>query len=224
MKILMIGNSGMMDEWNAVCSTHECVCCENVDAQVFASNEFDLIIDLYLEHDSQKKDIIQKIHRFANADTPIISNTICVTATEVASWIHGKERVIGVAALPSSFQADRIEICFPMKSEKSRLARVTEFFSSIGKTVEEVQDNIGMVFPRILCMIINEAFFAMEQGVAEAEAIDTAMKLATNYPIGPVEWGKKIGLKNVFTILNALHTEFGDDRYRPAPLLKKTSL
>jgi 3-hydroxybutyryl-CoA dehydrogenase len=78
-----------------------------------------------------------------------------------------------------------------------------------------------MVMPRILCMLINEAYFAMMEGVADDAAIDTAMKLGTNYPRGPVEWARKIGLVHVVAVLHALQGYFGEDRYRCAPLLTR---
>jgi 3-hydroxybutyryl-CoA dehydrogenase len=72
-------------------------------------------------------------------------------------------------------------------------------------------------------MIINEAFFAMQEGVAPAREIDTAMKLGTNYPRGPVEWAERIGVSQVVALLSALHQSFGEDRYRVAPLLRKSA-
>jgi 3-hydroxybutyryl-CoA dehydrogenase len=84
-----------------------------------------------------------------------------------------------------------------------------------------VPDGPGLVFPRILCMIINEAAFALMEGVASAEDIDTAMKLGTNYPLGPLEWADRIGLDQVLGVLEGLQAEYGEDRYRPAPLLRQ---
>ena len=223
MRILLIGKSGMMEEWVHACSMHECITREDVDRKFLSSNRFDLVVDLHLENGEQKKEILQMLHANLDRSIPIITNGICVTTTEIASWLGDAERVVGLAWLPTFLNADRVEISFASKSERQHLVHVSDFFSSLGKSVEIVTDTIGMVFPRILCMIIDEAYFAMEQGIADADAIDTAMKLATNYPMGPVEWGRKIGLRNVLIVLKTLHTEFGDDRYRPAPLLKKTS-
>lgn len=223
MRILLIGKSGMMEDWLHACSKHAYIVREDVDQKFLSSNRFDFVIDLHLENDERKKEILHILHENIDHSIPILSNSVCVTSTEIASWLGDVERVVGLAWLPTFLNADRVEVSFSWNSQRQHLVRVSDFFSSLGKSVEIVTDNIGMVFPRILCMIINEAYFAMEQGVADADAIDTAMKLATNYPMGPVEWGKKLGLKNVRVILQTLHTEFGDDRYRPAPLLKKTS-
>jgi 3-hydroxybutyryl-CoA dehydrogenase len=84
-----------------------------------------------------------------------------------------------------------------------------------------VQDSVGLVMPRILCALANEACFAIMEGVAEANDIDTAMKLGTNYPSGPVVWAGRIGWSQVLAVLKGLHGYFGEDRYRPAPLLQR---
>ena len=76
-----------------------------------------------------------------------------------------------------------------------------------------------MVMPRILCMIVNEASFALGERIARRTDIDTAMKLGTNYPLGPLEWGTKIGLDNVRAVLEGLHRDFAEERYRTAPVL-----
>ena len=87
-----------------------------------------------------------------------------------------------------------------------------------------VQDRVGMVLPRVLASLVNEAFFAIMEGVAEPRDIDSAMMLGTSYPHGPVEWGQSIGLSNVVAILDALQRDTGEDRYRVAPLLRQMAL
>ena len=91
----------------------------------------------------------------------------------------------------------------------------------IGKDVAVVQDRIGMVLPRILCMIVNESAFALTEQIATPEDIDAAMRLGTNYPLGPIEWGDKIGVGQVIAVLNALYDDLHEERYRVAPLLKQ---
>ena len=95
-------------------------------------------------------------------------------------------------------------------------------FSCFSKTTEWVPDTAGLISARVLGMIINEAYFALGEEVSSKEEIDTAMKLGTNYPYGPFEWGNKIGLKNVYDLLFALAQT--NPRYKPAPLLKKEAL
>ncbi len=95
-------------------------------------------------------------------------------------------------------------------------------FLNFGKKTGWVPDITGFITPRVVASIINEAFFALEENVSTEEEIDTAMKLGTNYPFGPFEWSKKIGLQNIYSLLTALSKE--QTRYQPASLLKQTAL
>jgi 3-hydroxybutyryl-CoA dehydrogenase len=95
------------------------------------------------------------------------------------------------------------------------------FFSALGKETVRVKDLAGLVFPRILSLIINQAARSFDEGIATAEEIDIAMRMGTNYPLGPLRWADVIGLDEVLAVLEGLERETGDDRYRPAPLIKK---
>jgi len=154
-------------------------------------------------------------------DIPILSSSVTVTIAEQCSWITNPGRLIGVGALPSLLSGSLIEMVAGMAS-RDIVAASREFVKSLAKEPAFVQDNIGMVMPRILCALANEAYFAMAEGVAKAEDIDTAMKLGTNYPSGPVEWASRIGLKQVYAVLSALHDNFGEERYRIAPYLRRS--
>ena len=96
-----------------------------------------------------------------------------------------------------------------------------EHFRSLGLHVEWVGDSPGLVLGRIVCQLVNEAAFALGKGVADADGIDTAMRLGFNYPEGPLRWGDRIGLDHVLAVLDALHAELGEERYRAAPLLRR---
>jgi 3-hydroxybutyryl-CoA dehydrogenase len=96
-----------------------------------------------------------------------------------------------------------------------------EFFRSLGLHVEWVADSPGLVLGRIVCQLVNEAAFALQKGIGSAEDIDTAMRLGFNYPHGPLEWGDAIGLDHVLAVLDGLHRELGEERYRAAPLLRR---
>lgn len=84
-----------------------------------------------------------------------------------------------------------------------------------------MQDEVGLVYARILSLIINEAAFGLMEGIASPQDIDTAMRQGTNYPMGPLEWADTVGVDDIVAVLNGLHREIGEDRYRPAPLLRK---
>ena len=114
-----------------------------------------------------------------------------------------------------------LEMSPSSKTENGTVRKAIDLFIRLDKEYAIVQDRIGMVIPRILCMVINESFFALMEGIADARDIDTAMKLGMNYPSGPIELAKKIGLRQVLAILNALHADLGEERYRPAPILRQ---
>jgi 3-hydroxybutyryl-CoA dehydrogenase len=97
-------------------------------------------------------------------------------------------------------------------------------FRTLGKEPRRAKDAPGLVFPRILSLIVNEAARALDEGVAEAPEIDTAMKLGVNYPEGPLRWADRVGIDEILAVLEGLQAETGEDRYRPAPLIKKLVL
>jgi 3-hydroxybutyryl-CoA dehydrogenase len=100
--------------------------------------------------------------------------------------------------------------------------KAEELFAGLGRKVEWVADVPGFITPRVIASIINEAFFALQENVSTKEDIDTAMKLGTNYPFGPFEWGDRIGIRHIYALLNALGSLH--ERYLPAPLLKQAAL
>jgi 3-hydroxybutyryl-CoA dehydrogenase len=112
---------------------------------------------------------------------------------------------------------------FTMSDEKSK-DKLQEIADKLGTDFEIVDDRVGMVTPRIIFMIINEAYFTVQEGTASKADIDLGMKLGTNYPFGPFEWSKLIGLENVVELLEAVYDDTKDERYKICPLLKKEYL
>lgn len=174
-----------------------------------------------LDKETKRKNLLA-IERSISEDTPILTTTLGWSATEVASWLTHPERVVGFAAFDDVKDAPGIEAVLPLQGEESYLLYVTEQFKRIGKEVIEVdEDEPGLVYPRILSMIINEAAYALMEQTATASDIDRAMKLGTNYPAGPLEWAAELGIDNVYAVLEGLYRHLGEERYRPASLMKK---
>ncbi len=168
-----------------------------------------------------KRKNLERLDKALPTTSALLSVSIAVTATEQSGWIHRKHRLVGFGALPGFTDRSLVEVAPTVFSPPETLEVVNIFFRSLGKDIEIVQDRVGMVLPRIICQIINESIFALQDDVATPADIDTAMKLGVNYPQGPVEWADRIGFKNVYAVLSALHDDMLEDRYRAAPLLKQ---
>jgi len=171
-----------------------------------------------------KKNNIRRLDEALPPTCAILSSSVTVSASEQAAWIKGKHRLVGFAAMPSFSRQPLAEVAPTMHSPIETIEVIRKFFGSLGKECEYVQDRVGMVLPRILCQIINEACFALQDEVASPEDVDTAMKLGVNYPQGPVEWADKIGFQQVYAMLTAMQNDLQEDRYRVAPLLKQMAL
>jgi len=200
--------------------------CEKLEQDVFLNDlgyggYADIIIETENSSKEQKKQNIQEIEEAVKADTTILSTSLRVSATEIASWLADSSRLIGFGTFADLESANLIEITPALQSNPFHLTVSADFLQMVGKEVEVVRDEVGLVFPRILSMIINEAAFALMEKTADAANIDEAMKKGTNYPNGPLEWAEKIGLEDVCAVLTGLQEELGEERYRPAPLIKK---
>jgi 3-hydroxybutyryl-CoA dehydrogenase len=170
---------------------------------------------------STKKRNLQALDKNLSSSTIILTSSVTVTATEQATWIKHPQRLSGICALPGLLNTKLIEAAPTVHTERAFISQAQEFFMQLGKEVAVVQDRVGMVMPRILCMLINEASFAVMDGIATPNDIDTAMKLGTNYPFGPIEWADRIGMPQVLAVLEAIHRDLGEERYRIAPLLRQ---
>jgi 3-hydroxybutyryl-CoA dehydrogenase len=168
-----------------------------------------------------KRGNIRKLDEALPGTCAILSSSVTVSASEQSGWIKGKHRLVGFAAMPSFSRQPLVEVAPTIHSPVETIEVVRRFFGSLGKECEYVQDRVGMVLPRIICQIMNEACFALQDEVAGPEDIDTAMKLGVNYPAGPIEWADKIGFRQVHAVLLALQNDLQEDRYRTAPILRQ---
>lgn len=168
-----------------------------------------------------KKSNLRKLDGSLPATCAILSSSVTVSASEQATWIEGRHRLVGFAALPTFSRQPLAEVAPTVFTPVETIEVIRKFFASLGKECEYVQDRVGLVLPRILCQIINEACFALQDEVASPGDIDTALKAGVNYPHGPVEWADKIGFQQVYAVLAALQNDLQEDRYRIAPLLRQ---
>ena len=174
----------------------------------------DVILDFVTPTDAD-----QIKHYPANGSSLVLFDTTVVRLSGIVGQGKlGKEWVFGFCGLPTFVQREVLEVSKLPESQVDLLSSACE---NLGTAFELVADVPGLVSPRVICMIINEAFYALEEGIATREDIDLAMKLGTNYPFGPFEWSERIGLSNVVRVLNAAYKDSGDDRYRVCALLSR---
>jgi 3-hydroxybutyryl-CoA dehydrogenase len=180
-----------------------------------------LVIETSASYIEKKKSLLQKLDLALPAPAVIITSCLGFATTLMASWTAKPERIVGFATFYPFKDRKVIELAAGIRTEESAIQSAEQLFKSIGKETVRVKDAPGLTFPRILSLIINEAARSLEEGVATAEEIDVAMRLGVNYPHGPLRWADQIGLDEVLAVLEGLQRETGDDRYRPAPVLKK---
>jgi 3-hydroxybutyryl-CoA dehydrogenase len=180
-----------------------------------------LVIETHTTATEKKKSLLQKLDLALPAPAVIITSCLGFATTLMASWTSKPERIVGFATFYPFKDRKIVELAGGIRTAEGALQSAEQFFKSVGKETVRVKDMPGLTFPRIVSLIINEAARSLEEGVATAEEIDVAMRLGVNYPNGPLRWADQIGLDEVLAVLEGLQRETGDDRYRPAPLLRQ---
>jgi 3-hydroxybutyryl-CoA dehydrogenase len=180
-----------------------------------------LVIETSAYDAERKKRMLEKLDVFLSPAAVIVTSCLGSAVTYLSAPLKRPDRVVGFATFYPLKDRKLIELAAGLRSAESAAQRTEEFFQILGKETVRVKDAAGLTFPRILSLIVNEAARALEEGVASAEEIDVAMRLGVNYPKGPLQWADQIGLDEVLAVLEGLHGETGEDRYRPAPLLRK---
>ena len=182
----------------------------------------DFVIEAATENTDLKLKIFKKVSDIAPAHAILASNTSSISITKIAAACPKREdKVIGMHFMNPVPVMKLVEIINGLATSVETSERTVQLAHSMGKTTTKSLDSPGFIANRILMPYINEAVQTLSEGIATPEDIDTTMKLGTNVPMGPLQLADFIGLDTCLAIMKVLHTEFGDSKYRPSPLLIK---
>ena len=184
-----------------------------------ALKDCDLIIEAATENLDLKLKIFKQLDGLAKADAVIASNTSSISITKLAASTQRPDKVIGMHFFNPVPLMALVELIRGLQTSDATYAAVEEVSKAVGKSPVQVRNSPGFVVNRMLCPMINEAIFALGEGLATAAQIDEAMKLGANHPIGPLALCDMIGLDVQLAVMNVLFDGFKDPKYRPAPLL-----
>jgi len=178
-------------------------------------------IEAVTENESVKKKVFADLAKALPPDAILATNTSSIPITRIAASVERPERVIGMHFMNPVPVMQLVEIIRGAQTSDETYATTKALAERMGKTTVLSKDMPGFIVNRILIPMLNEACFALQEGLASAEDIDTAMKLGTNVPMGPLALADFIGLDTCLYIAEVLHKGLGDDKYRPAPLLRQ---
>ncbi|MCL4440787.1 MAG: 3-hydroxybutyryl-CoA dehydrogenase [Firmicutes bacterium] len=189
--------------------------------QLDVAREVDLIIEAILENMELKTKVFSELDALTPSHCILASNTSALSISQIASATKRPDKVIGMHFFNPVPVMKLVEVIKGSKTSEETFNSTVRFVGSINKQPVAVNEAPGFVVNRLLVPLINEAVFMYSEGVSSAEEIDEAMKLGANHPIGPLALADMIGLDICLAVMETLHEEFGEDKYRPAPLLRK---
>ncbi|GGE28639.1 3-hydroxybutyryl-CoA dehydrogenase [Pullulanibacillus camelliae] len=185
------------------------------------AGQVDLVVEAVVEAMQVKADIFAALDTLMPEKTILASNTSSLPITEIAAVTQRPQQVIGMHFMNPVPVMPLVEVIRGLATDDAVYETVKQTAEALGKTAVEVMDSPGFVSNRVLMPMINEAIYAVYEGVATPEAVDAVMKLGMNHPMGPLTLADFIGLDTCLSIMEVLHEGFGEDKYRPCPLLRK---
>jgi 3-hydroxybutyryl-CoA dehydrogenase len=190
-------------------------------AELQAIGGTDLAIEAATENEDTKKTIFKALQPHLKATTLLASNTSSISITRLASATDRPGKFIGLHFMNPAPVMKLVEIIRGIATDADTYELAVSFAQSLGKTTSNAEDFPAFIVNRVLVPMINEAIYTLYEGVGTVDAIDTALRLGANHPMGPLELGDFIGLDTVLSIMNVLYEGLADSKYRPCPLLVK---